>query len=61
MPHDMPSCRWIAPVYLLGVYLLLNLGNIAALQCLGPPPRPPPAPPPQEDEYVLGPTGAHPH
>lgn len=46
-------CRWIAPLVLLGYYVLLNLLNMAALTYLPPPPMPPPAPPPEEEEYIL--------
>ena len=47
------TCSWIAPLVLIGWYVLLNVINIAALTILPPPPAPPPAPPIQEEDYIL--------
>ena len=46
-------CRFIAPLVLIGWYIVLNCLNILCLTFLPPPPQPPPAPPVQEDDYTL--------
>ena len=52
------ACSWIAPVYLLLLYIFFTLATIWAMATLQPPPQAPPAAPPQEDDYTIQDTGA---